>query len=517
MKTVPQTAKKPKTLKLRRIAMNAARLTMIGLLTAAFIVSGCSRDNRLTGPGTETHPGIKMKKSGTSDAELKPDRLTIVAQVLRTAPEGGCFYLETDKGNTYTPVCPKSLTLKEGMRLKAEGYVDENIHFFCGNGPAFVIIDYEIIKKSASTSGDPATGRASDFEPSKDKTGVAASDKPQLMTDAAKPVPIIFTDGDMSAAPSGTAIEGHTRRTASGCLMLTTLKNEVYELHGNEASVLLLQDGSYVRVTGYVSSLPYWTCEEATVFNAESITILKGPIPSDQFGHEIPMESAWTSDEPTTERASDFEPAKDKTRVAASDKSELMTDAAKPVPSIFADDDMSAAPSGTAIEGHARHALGGCLMLTTAKNEVYELHSNEASDLQLQDGSYVRVTGDVSFLPYWTCEEATVFNAESITILKRPIRSGQVGINARVSADEENSQEYVDIEGVMHNFGPEGGCRVFNAADGNDYELIFSPPVYIRSGLRLRVKGVLANVSTFCHSGKPINVTEWNVLNENKF
>ncbi len=364
--------------------MNAARLTMIGLLAAAFIVGACSRDNRLTGPGTDTRPGIQMNRSDnnigpgawdpegadTRDTEPKPVRLTIVAKVLRTSTEGGCLYLEADKGETYTPLCPKSLTLNEGMTLKAEGYVDENIHFFCGNGPTFVIIDYEILKKSAWTSDQPTTKRASDFEPSNDKTRDAASDKPKLMTDAAEPVPIIFDNDDTRAASSGTAIEGYTRHTKSGCLMLTTAKNEVYELHSNEPYELLPQDGSYVGVTGYVSSLPYWTCEEATVFNVESITILRRPKASDQFAFDLG------------------------------------------VPEIQA-----------------------------------------------------------------------------------------------------NGWEYVDIVGEMDNFGPEGICWVFNAEDGNDYELIFSSPVSLRSGMRLRVKGVLANVSTFCQSGIPVKVADWIVLN----
>ena len=61
-----------------------------------------------------------------------------------TDVEGGCYFLKTNNGDTYTPVTPKGLKLERGMQLKAQGYVNKDLITICGMGPAFVIQNFEI-------------------------------------------------------------------------------------------------------------------------------------------------------------------------------------------------------------------------------------------------------------------------------------------------------------------------------------------------------------------------------------
>jgi hypothetical protein len=69
----------------------------------------------------------------------------------------------------------------------------------------------------------------------------------------------------------------------------------------------------------------------------------------------------------------------------------------------------------------------------------------------------------------------------------------------------------------MHRTEPEGMCWYFET-DGKDrYELIFTNSINLRSGMRLKIKGIRAEVSTFCDTGKPVMVIGWETVNENKF
>jgi hypothetical protein len=144
-------------------------LAVIVFSLTAIIISGCSSDSRITGTETEIYPDIdkdlvylnSVLHEGNNAARIIADnndseseRFSILAKVQRIDVEGGCWYLESNSGDTYTPVSPDELSLKQGMKLKADGYIDKDIAFFCGNGPAFVIEDYEIINENQAPDND---------------------------------------------------------------------------------------------------------------------------------------------------------------------------------------------------------------------------------------------------------------------------------------------------------------------------------------------------------------------------
>jgi len=139
--------------------MNATKLTIVALSAAAILFGGCSTDNGILGPVSDLQTGAGINQANRVQANPKeltpePEYLTIIAKVQMLDIENGCFYLESDNGKVFTPVTPKDLKLESGLKLKAEGYVDDNINFFCGNGPAFVIESYTILDSPKMSEED---------------------------------------------------------------------------------------------------------------------------------------------------------------------------------------------------------------------------------------------------------------------------------------------------------------------------------------------------------------------------
>jgi len=155
--------------------MKATKLTIIVLsAAAAVIVGGCSNDNSLLGPGTDLQSGPAVNQANrvdidSNESKPEPEYRIIVAKVERIDVENGCFYLHADDGKTYTPVTPKDLDLESGLKLKAEGYIDNSIDFFCGNGPAFVIENYEVLGKPKMGDNDRDSGIVTESRPSNDE------------------------------------------------------------------------------------------------------------------------------------------------------------------------------------------------------------------------------------------------------------------------------------------------------------------------------------------------------------
>jgi len=248
--------------------MNATKLTLIVLAAAAIMFGGCSNDNRVLSPGTDFQSvaGISSLNRTGSDSDSEFDnnesapgqeRFTILAKAMMLDVETGCWYLQADDGKNYTPVSPKDLVLESGLKLKAKGYIDENIQFFCGNGPAFVIEDYEIISKPGERGSESAT------ESARSGQGSAAD------------------EGGMSL----NSLEGIVNVTKEGCLILeTTAKDEFVLQHDTDA---ILEKGDHISVTGYVSTLPVITCYDAPVFYAERVSKFTGSKEADRPKDEI--------------------------------------------------------------------------------------------------------------------------------------------------------------------------------------------------------------------------------------
>lgn len=555
-RTINQEAKTKKTL-LRRKTMKATRLIMIGMAAAAVIFSGCSRDNRITAPGAEATPDIDKNQDELSikaetasnatrvairDSEAQTERFSIVAEVMRTEVEGGCWYLSSEDGDNFTPITPKSLSLELGMILKAQGYIDKDIQFFCGNGPAFVIEEYEILSKWRAPALDRAHKSASDEQAADASAGAPAGisknataeisqdnsasalgkekaseiEKKKANTDAQTPV----DDRAPSKSTSGNAPAMLTEDRASQNSALT---KSVKESKPENISKLPAEDRA-PQNSAYIKNV-----KES---KSENISKLPADDRAPAQGGNGSLDAATASFE--KEKASgefnngyiQYVPADvhsfqklEKRKKAA--PAEVLS--AKPVPIIPEGTELRAVDGVSWLEGYTHHAKGGCLLLTTDDKEVFELQHDMDQDVLIQDGSYIRVTGYVSTLPYFTCEEATVFHAETINIMwvpketDKPKNDEYKATNEADDSDQAYDVEYIEEEGVMHPTEPEGMCWYLETAGGDKYELLFSSPVGLRSGMHLKVKGLVAEVSTFCEAGKPLQVAHWETVNEDKF
>lgn len=241
--------------------MNAARLTIIALSMAAIIFGGCSTKNGILGPTTGSQSGPAVNQANNvpagSDESIPESKLfTVIGQVQRTDIENGCFYLEANDGKVYTPVTPKDLNLEFGLKLKAEGYIDEKINLFCGNGPAFVIESYSIL-------GRPNI-------PGENNDSAVITEK-GLSEDKFAPLAIDHKRSDENSGSN--TLEGIVKITKEGCLVLSTIYNEEFVLQHDLD--ILLKTGDRVRVTGFVSVLPYITCYEAPVFVVDRLSVLR--------------------------------------------------------------------------------------------------------------------------------------------------------------------------------------------------------------------------------------------------
>jgi hypothetical protein len=576
---------------LRRKTMKATRLTLIGLAAIAVIFSGCSKDSRITAPGSEAILDIDKNQSElTAQAETENDaarmavrndgltqeHLSIVAEVNRTEVEGGCFYLTAESGENYTPLTPKSLSLELGMVLAANGYIDKDIHFFCGNGPAFVIEEYKILKKAESATEDRAEQKASDEKAAATSAQDAASKKKAdekraiSASDAAVKAPATLaenrfhqssanirdgkglTESNVSVWPTEDRAPAETedRALAQTEDRAPAETEDRAPAETEDRAPAETEDRALAQTEDRAPAETEDRAPAETEDRAPAQTEDRAPAESNEeekapgkikerylqlwtgadnapaaSEDRAPAESYFEEDNAPGKVKEEYAynpPAEDRAPQQQEDNesaAEMGIPLPKPVPIIFDDTELSADDGVNTLEGYTHHAKGGCLMLTTDNKEVFELQHDMDYDVLLQDGTYIRVTGYISTLPYMTCEEATVFHAETIRILWGPKEKEEQPVNEQdIDTNESDDElEYIEEEGVMHRTEPEGMCWYFETASGHRYELIFSSAVSLRSGMQLKVKGLPARVDTFCGSGKPLQVVRWESINENKF
>jgi hypothetical protein len=467
-----------KTTQLRRNAMNATKLALIALSATTLILAGCSGDRRITAPGDaqvpdidkdlaetvtpmETENNATMVAVGNNGSTM--EHLSIVAKVLRTDVENGCWYLKSENGENYTPVTPKSLSLESGMKLAASGYIDKNIHFFCGNGPAFVIKEYKILGKSNSSNEDRSYLSAIQMTdtPTEDRAPQPATKEDKKKKLEEKGISKVITE-DRAPVSNSQLFDAQTEDRAAQSA-ITEYKKKKLEEEG--ALKAISEDRAFAN--------------DSQLF-----------------------------DVPTEDRA----PRK---YVAKTKIQEPRFALSKPVPIIYNDTELNSYQATKSLKGYVEHTKQGCLLLVAGRKDVFELQHD--MDVVLEDGTYIHVTGYIRTLLYASCSNGPVFYADRLEILsnvEEPKKTTYEVISPREDTYDSN---VIEAEGTMHATEPEGMCWYFETDEWERYELIFRTPINLRSGMRLIIRGKPASVSTFCAAGKPLEVIGWQIVNENKF
>ncbi len=527
--------------------MNATKLTMIVFSVTAIIISGCSRDNRVTSPGGDVYPDIDKNQAeltiqpetennaariAVRGDESVNESIYIVAEVHKTNFEKGCWYLKSNDGEYYTPMVPKSLELELGMKLKASGYVDKSIHFFCGNGPAFVIEEYAILTGSDEPTEDRAPAKPVEDRAHKASAGIQSSEQATAALTADKALRK-KKDTEVKSAPTeDRALQASTGiQSSEQAAAALTADNAPRKKKDKEIKSASTKDRALQASAGIQSSE-----QVAAALTADNAPRKKKDIEvKSALTEDRAPQSDWPSEDeaPYNKKAKEVQDAITEDRAPQSEwpsedeapqkyeenESDPMDEVEmlRPVPIIFDDMELSAGQNGNTLEGYVRHTKDGCLLLETTQKEVFEIQHDMDYDILLADGTYILVTGYISTLPYMVCADAPVFHAETIRILMPPKESIHPVNDQDVPSEDAFSAELLEAEGVMGRTKPEGMCWYFETDDGERFELLFSDPISLNSGLRLKIEGKHAQVSTFCESGKPIEVVRWETVSKNKF
>jgi hypothetical protein len=303
---------KQKNTKLRRSTMNATKLTMIGLAAAAIVFGGCSRDNRVTGPGTIADqeldeaqfefvtPAVNENAAARIAAEsfeTPVERIGFEATVGKVEVEGGCWYLENEKGVTYTPHFESSApSLYVGKRLHVFGYIDRNLSSYCMIGPVFTIEKYENLYRDNneisvddfSEAADKANrSAAAEFKATDaaavteeagieetSKSAAAAEETGRSASNAANSKETVDADGTSQA--DLTILRGFYGSSEKGCFYLYNEKGILAELYFTQKRCPNIQNGALIAVKGGFSLLAWSPCQLAQLFNVEKFQVLDG-------------------------------------------------------------------------------------------------------------------------------------------------------------------------------------------------------------------------------------------------
>jgi len=162
MKQATPTTQKPLTNQTRRHAMQARKLTFVSLLIVAVIIGGCSNQNTVTGPEINPDETLTSTQPAENDQLLTKalqsatPRRSFDAVMHRVDIEGGCWYLETEKGEKFEPYFEDGESIRyEGMELHAYGYEDRSLATICMIAPVFRIEKHEILSKGDNDKKTP--------------------------------------------------------------------------------------------------------------------------------------------------------------------------------------------------------------------------------------------------------------------------------------------------------------------------------------------------------------------------
>jgi|GEM_PF-5067503 len=277
MKAIQHNNEETKTTntQLRRITMNATKLTMIVFSAAAIFIGGCSKDNQITGPGNVENLEVPADFTTTVDAENNTARIAVrsddqkierkdfEATVKKSNVEGGCWYLENVEFARYTPYFEENAPkFYVGLKLHVSGYIDENMSSYCMIGPVFHIEKYKILSR------DEHTPTADIMTETAEKAAARSA-----AADADKYAPASIDAKSQSAL---TVLKGYYGTNKEGCMYISDDKEIIAELHFNQQICPNIQNGTLIAVKGEYSLLTWSPCQLAPLFNVDKFQVLNG-------------------------------------------------------------------------------------------------------------------------------------------------------------------------------------------------------------------------------------------------
>jgi hypothetical protein len=276
----------------RRFALQAKKLTLIGVLAVAVAIAGCSDSgvNSFNNPDEGNFGRVSLgsledneQDQGTGDgAELvkTPAELTaliskgkrarkhkeLTVTVFRIEIEGGCWYLKTKSGNTFEPLFEQDApNLFQGMRLRVKGHVDPEIPTICQIAPVFRIKQFEILQSTGNALAKPeeGTGVESDvfvlYPPEATDLGnTYPKEKPWASVDAKDRI----------------TLKGIYGVADKGCMFLKINGDKIVELNFQQGINPNIKEKTLIKVIGDYSLLTVSRCQLGPIFNVVYFEII---------------------------------------------------------------------------------------------------------------------------------------------------------------------------------------------------------------------------------------------------
>lgn len=256
---------------LRRKVMNSTKMLFVIFSAAAVLIGGCSGDHRVTGPVAD----VSLDIEGTNDVltklsgdagnltglteesqEQTTDRISFEATMKKSEVEGGCWYLETDKGARYTPYFEMgSHKLNVGDRILVFGYIDENMSSYCMIGPVFCVEKFTLISRGDDTASEGVVEEIAGHVAS--GSARAAADEYQAGSN------------DAASQEEFEILKGQLGVTEEGCYYLYAGKGIIAELYFVQRICPMIKVGTPIVVEGSYSLLTWSPCQMAELFNVE--------------------------------------------------------------------------------------------------------------------------------------------------------------------------------------------------------------------------------------------------------
>ncbi len=268
--------------------MNATKLTLIGLAAATIVFSGCSRDNRVTGPSEGAYPDIdkdqvelitltetesNSARISISSFEQQVKRISFEAVVKRSEVEGGCWYLETREGNRYTPHFESNAPkLYVGRQIYVSGYIDQNMSSYCMIGPVFTIEKYANLTRRQDEN---TVGMKSEAAKNGSESATVDAEENGSQSAATDGNSEETVDAAGASQADRTILRGFFGISEKGCFYLYNEKGIIAELYFTQKICPNIQDGDLIAVKGDYSLLTWSPCQLARLFNVEKFQVLK--------------------------------------------------------------------------------------------------------------------------------------------------------------------------------------------------------------------------------------------------
>jgi hypothetical protein len=138
--------------------MLAKRIALICILAAAIFIVGCSDKKSATAPSLSSteQPTVAtpLDRPGPNTDDFDIDfnkRIVFTGSIHKSEENGGCWYIQSTSGLLFVPIFEKEPELYEGLYLKVNGYINDELAD-CIKSPYVQVMEYQVVRNAEDES-----------------------------------------------------------------------------------------------------------------------------------------------------------------------------------------------------------------------------------------------------------------------------------------------------------------------------------------------------------------------------